>query len=416
MEIYRAMQPGRTPFLSIARANRLFIPILTLILATALGCQGDVESRLAEIRSLQAAGQFEASIEPLRGLVTPHSSHPEVNFRLGLALARTGRKSLSIWPLQKAATSEEHGIAAGILLINALLHVGDFEDAVRAADRILAIEPDNKLALYSRGRANISASKPQSTLEDADYLLSLDPEDMRALTLRSAALADLERVDEAEAVQRELERVAAEGSDDAQAGRACAARGVLLARTAQPDRASETFRECLDNYPSNTVVRNQATNHFVEVHAFHEAVATWRAAVEEQPEDGALRVRLAELLRQDGKPDEGLAVLAEMVELFDSAAAWRALASFLRSLGNAAEAREALEEAIERTPGDTAGLRFELGDLLVEEGDLAVVAHREVFQEERDVLARRIRHREASQEARRAHAANRRHREARRRR
>jgi tetratricopeptide (TPR) repeat protein len=75
-------------------------------------------------------------------------------------------------------------------------------------------------------------------------------------------------------------------------------------------------------------------------------------------------------LRRDARCDEAEAVLAELVELFDSDSAWRAMATFRRNAGDIPAAREALERAIERTPGDPAALRFELADLLIEEGDL----------------------------------------------
>jgi len=364
------MYPGRPASCLRAHKSQWLRALLSLILTASLACQGDVESRLAEIRSLQEAGEFEASIEPLRGLVTTNSSHPEVNFRLGLALVRTGRQSLSIWPLQKALDSEAHGLAAGILLINALLNTQDYEEAVRVADRVLAVNPDNEMALWGRANANIAGAMPEAALADADRLRALNPSDPRAMILRSAALAELDRLDEAEAVQLEVEQLATETGDQNQAARACVARGVLLAKTERPSKASETFRTCVERYPADAVVRKQATDHFVDQREFASAVEMWRAAVEEEPEDGALRVRLADLLRLDERTDEAEAVLAEMVELFDSASAWRAMATFRRNSGDIVAAREALEQAIERTPGDTSPLRYELADLYIENGDL----------------------------------------------
>lgn len=361
------MQPGCPPSL---RAPRALAALLALALSLSAACSGDVESRLAEIRSMQEAGEFESSIEPLRGLVTTHSTHPEVNFRLGLALVRTGRPSLAIWPLQKAVDSQEHGLAAGLLLISALLQTGDPEEAVRAADRILERDPNNTMALYSRGRANINASQFEEALIDSDRLLALDADDTRALVLRSAALAELDRTDEAEAVQSRLETIAEKAGDRAQAARACASRGVLFSMTERPEEATAAFKTCIERYPSDDVVRSQATDHFVGQQDFASAAALWQAAVEETPEDGALRVKLADLLRRDGRTEEAEAVLDEMVELFDSAGAWRAMASFRRTAGDMSGAREALEQAIERTAGDTAALRFELAELLIEEGNL----------------------------------------------
>ena len=90
---------------------------LCLLLATlTTACQYDRESRLAEVRALHAAGQFQQSIAPLRVLLTAEPDHAESNYRLGVALVQTGRPSLAIWPLQKAAQSEELRIPAGLML------------------------------------------------------------------------------------------------------------------------------------------------------------------------------------------------------------------------------------------------------------------------------------------------------------
>ena len=360
------------PILSFLRTDwtRKAAALAAVAALGAAGCGGDLESRLAEIRSLQTAGDFQSSIEPLRGLVTTNSVHPEVNFRLGLALVQTGRQSLAIWPLQKAAGSDEFAGPAGILLINALIHTGDYEEAVRAADRVLAADPDNQLALSGRAQANLSSSNAESALTDAEHLLRLNPQDFRSLVLQSAALADLDRLNEAETVQLELERVAVEQGNTNQAARACASRGFLKTQTEAPESAAEVFKACAETYPGDPRVRKQATEFFVSEGDFASAVSLWRQAVEQNPEDSALRARLADLLRQAGELAEARAVFEEMVELFDSASAWRAMATFHRTTGNVAAAREALEQAIARSTDGGEALQFELADLWIEAGEL----------------------------------------------
>lgn len=364
------MSSGRiTSFLQTDSTRKAALFLAIALIGTA-GCGGDLDSRLAEIRSLQEAGNFEASIEPLRGLVTTNSVHPQVNYLLGRALVQTGRQSLAIWPLQKAAGSDELALPAGLLLINALIHTGDYVEAVRAADRILSTDPDNWMALAGRAQANLVASNPEATLADAEHMLGLDPQDIGALVMRTGALADLGRLDEAEATQHELERVATATGNTVRAGRSCAARGVLFMKTDRPDEARETFASCIDTYPDSPVVRTQATDFFVAQGDFAAAAELWQTAVEADPEDATNRVRLADLLRQDGRTEEAEAVLQEMVELFDSSDAWRAMAIFYRSAGNPASAREALQQAIERASGNTEALRFELADLMIEDGNL----------------------------------------------
>ena len=95
------------------------VRLLAVILIGAwifLACGPDTDRQLAEVRALQEAGQFDASIAPLRKLIARESENPEANFRLGVALQQTGRPSLAVWPLQKAASSDEYGIQGGLVL------------------------------------------------------------------------------------------------------------------------------------------------------------------------------------------------------------------------------------------------------------------------------------------------------------
>ena len=63
--------------------------VLTLALG-ALGCGGDIEARMAEVRALQDVGQFTASIEELREILAVAPDLPEATYRLGIALVQTG--------------------------------------------------------------------------------------------------------------------------------------------------------------------------------------------------------------------------------------------------------------------------------------------------------------------------------------
>ena len=345
------------------------VALVALALATTVGCGGDLDSRLAEIRALQDAGQFEDSIEPLRGLVTTNSSHPEVNYRLGLALVQTGRRSLAIWPLNKAADSEEYAVQAGILLSATLLSTEDYAEAVRAADRVLKVDPNNKPALYSRAQGNLYGANPEGVLEDTEKLLALDAKDARALALKVGALIDLERLDESEQIQRDALEEAAEAGDTAAAARACAALSVFFIKTEREDRAEQVHTDCLARFPDEPLVRNSAAEHYEANHRYADAAALFRTAVEKTPEDPALRIRLAGLLLKAGDKRAADGVMTEMVELFDTADAWRQMSKYRRDTGEMTLAREAIEQAIERTQGSAPSLRFELGDLLIAEGE-----------------------------------------------
>lgn len=354
-----------------ARVAMAVLPLITtaLLLAVGFGCRYDRESRMAEIRALQAEGQFDASIAPLRVFLTTESTNPEANYRLGVALVQTGRPSLAIWPLQKAMQDEEYEIRAGLLLSATLLSTESYEEAIRVADQVLAREPERVAALYTRARANIGVGNPEEALIDAEHLLEVRPEDPMAYGLRAGALIDLGRFDEAEQTHLELKKLTEEGEDKDKAARACTVLGVFYGGREQPEKAEATFDECLEKYPTHPLLQQMATDYFTGIDRPDKAAEIWRKSVEAAPEDIGLRAKLADLLRDQGSPEEAEATLKETVDLFDTRAAWQMLGNFYRNSGRYTEAREALEKALERSSQDAPALRFALAEVLINEGN-----------------------------------------------
>jgi tetratricopeptide (TPR) repeat protein len=355
------------PRTTLTRA--LFVLLLGGLLLLP-GCYRDSESRLVEVRTLQEAGEFEASIEPIRVLLHTDPTNAEANYRLGVALVRTGRNGLAIWPLQKASRTEEYGVEAGLMLAGLLFKAEDYEEAVRTANEVLAIDPERAGALYVRAEANIGAGNPEAALEDAETLLALRPDDYEAYLIRAAAYIDLDQLDAAEAAHRDM-LTAAEAMDNREvAARACALLASHIAGQEKQDEAEAQYRICLDAHPGHAMLLHYATNFYVDFDRADDAVTMWRESVANAPEDFTLRFALADLLVEQQRETEAEEVLQEAVDLFDTAAAWQTLSGFYKRRGDTTSARKALENAVDRTPGQPEALRFALADLLIAEGDI----------------------------------------------
>jgi tetratricopeptide (TPR) repeat protein len=375
MSIDFPVGPATGPARPAARSSHRLVVLLTaislaLLALTPVGCSRDVESRLAEIRALQQGGEFEASIEPIRVLLHSEPSQPEGNYRLGIALVQTGRKGLAIWPLQKASQTDEYGVQAGLMLAQLLVGTKDYEEAIRTADQVLARDPSRVGALYVRGEANIGAARPEEALNDAARILELRPDDYQAFILKVAALVDLDRYEEAEAAYIGMKERAEEIGDPDRAARACALLGSYYASQKIFDQAEKEYDACLARYPAHPILMQWATNFYNETEKPERAVGIWTKAVEDVPEDFNMRASLADLYLELGDLENAERVLSEAVVLFDTVAAWQALSAFYRKTGNPLKAREALENALDRAPGEPEALRFALADLLVLEGDL----------------------------------------------
>ncbi|MBW2698120.1 MAG: tetratricopeptide repeat protein [Deltaproteobacteria bacterium] len=328
--------------------------LLAALMLLGTACGDSVDAQLAEIRSLQEAGQFDPSIAPLRKLLATESSHPEANYRLGIALVRTGRPSLAVWPLQKASGSEEYAVQAGLLLASTLVRNQAYGESIRASTRVLDLEPNNIAALSSRGKAELNAGQPAEALDDAERILALRPDDHNAALLYSAALLDLDRPDEAEASLKNLYATTVAGGDENVIARTCAVLAIFYRSQEDNDRARATYEKCLAEYPAHALLQQWVSDFYLDVGEPEDAIAIWRAAVERTPEDLSLRSKLADLLYGQGQEKQALSVLNESVELFDTPTA---------------EARKALEQAMERTRNVSDPMRFALADMLIEEGD-----------------------------------------------
>jgi tetratricopeptide (TPR) repeat protein len=351
------------------RAAHLLI-LIGLLGPLALGCQGSNEARLLELQSMQQAGEFESTIEPLREILAQRPGDADANYLLGLALLRSGRTSLAVFPLQKAAQSEKHAVAGGILLASTLFNTENYEQAIVAAGRVLEADPEVVMALHVRATAYVNIGKPDLALEDAERVLEIQPDDFKAYTIKTGALVDLERFDEAEATHQKLNEVAAALGDPDTEARACAVQARFYAARDRNDEAEARFSECLQRFPNHQVVLDFAAWFWDEREDPEAGNALWRAAIEELPDSYGYRVRLAERLEDQGELEQAEAVLVEATELFDTAQAWMKLAEFRRTAEDWPGALEATERGMERVGRPNDELRFHRADLLVSAGEL----------------------------------------------
>jgi cellulose synthase operon protein C len=351
-----------------ARARRQVLWTVAFALALGLGC-GSVESRLAEVRALQDAGEFSSSIEPLREILGKDPDHAEANFLLGVALVQTMQPSVAIWPLQKATNSRELAVPAGILLASTLMNTMSFDEAVRAATRVLEIDPERTAALQVRANALLSVNKPAEALSDADRLLELQPDAYQGLVLRASALTRLERHEEAEAAHLDLLRVLEATGEPSMAARGCIALASFYSET-RSGKVEETMERCTRQFPTDPTVVEAAAKYYDAKGRPEVVDDLLRRAMEEEADAYGPRSNLARRLHMQGKSEEAEALLAEGADLFDTPDAWARLARFHQESGDSAKALEAIEKASAGLPAPSEELAFRQADLLVDLGRL----------------------------------------------
>ena len=248
---------------ALARPALLF---LALVVACTTACGGDVESRMAEVRALQDVGQFQSSIDELREILTIAPDLPEANYRLGLALVQTGEPSRAVWPLQKASESEEYAITAGLLLASTHLQTKNYDEAVRAANRVLEVDPDRIAALRVRAMANLVGRKLDDALEDTERLKELAPDDYAVRALHATVLGDIGRLDEAEKENAYVKKLGQESDDPNLRIRACLAPAVFASEVLQDqEKAKPLYEDCARRNPTDLVTLNHIAGFFDKI-------------------------------------------------------------------------------------------------------------------------------------------------------
>jgi len=350
---------------------RIAAGLATLALAATLGGCRAHEDRMAAVRTLQDAGRFEDSIGELRGILAARPQLPEANYRLGVALVRTGNPSRAVWALEKASESSAFAIPSNLELASVQLALDNFEESIRASGRVLEVEPEHREALSLSARAHVGARQLQQALRETSHLLERDPDDYATLVVHATVLAELGRYREAEAAHARIKQISAASGDADQAARGCLAPALFASEDlGDLERAADLYRDCASRYPGNRFVIGHVASFFDSIGEPERAIELIERAVAAAPDDLALRSSLAAHLSGLGRREEATAVLEEAVRRFGIEAAGIELVNHYRRERNSRRALELIEELTRRTGNANDRLQFVHADLLVDVGEL----------------------------------------------
>jgi predicted Zn-dependent protease len=359
--------------------------------AALVACAGLVlpacgpDDPVAEARVLLEEGRPGEAIPLLRAEIEARPGDPHLYHLYGAALLSDGKPSLATWPLRRAVRDPELGLEAGLLLVRALLAGGGEHDAVRAADEVLALEPQNAQGLALRAQARLRSLDEEGALEDIGGLLELgygaDPRDLHLLRTKLEAELKLERADAAaQTIELLLARSAkGEALPAEYVARLCALQAVFTDEKGEAEAAEELHEGCVNEYPATHIVVQEAVRFFDAQERFARGTEILERAVEAAPEDLQIRVQLAGRLRDLERPDDAEGVLRELAERLDAPLPWTALADHFVELEDLAGAVGALERAVQAQTSrslDAGGFEdvpdaglFAYGDILVQIGD-----------------------------------------------
>lgn len=184
-----------------------------------------------------------------------------------------------------------------------------FQEAFPYFDRLLAIDPDNVLALQGRVELFNMAGLPRTALATLEAALDRNPESVNLLNLHASQLRALGRATEASEVEARYSGLRFD--DGTFLGQMI---GLSVAR--RDGRATEHWAERLvGSHPGDLWALNTAARAYRSLGQSDRAAATYQRSLELAPEDVGTRRALADLYGELGKTDAQLAELREILRI-----------------------------------------------------------------------------------------------------
>ena len=324
---------------------------------------------MLEVAEFHAQSRWEESVPLLARLVDQDPENPEVNRLYGIALIQTGEYGLAVWPLQKVLRSPEADTSSALLLAQAFMMSGNYEDGLSTVLTVLEKSPKNVPALSLAVQARLSLNLEAEALPDIAQLMDLEPLNPIPRSWYVTALIGLGRLEEADGALVELRKLS-EGGGEADSARLCAAHAVFAWERGEFEEALELFEACLEAAPTDYNVVSKALAFFDDGQRYERATEILRTALEGAPETILYRASLAERLNALGQPSEAEEILRAGVLEYPSFETWSSLANFYIAAERFPEASESLEHAIELVQEPSPALYMMQADLWIEEGRL----------------------------------------------
>lgn len=225
----------------------------------------------------------------------------------------------------------------------------DSEQALKELNRALALKPDLTAAHVARGLLQYRQGRPEAALPDFQFAASREPANAAILDRLGQIDMALGRTGDALPVLRKAAELAPRDSS------ILLRYARALTKAGQKEEASAVFARCRELGPAKSALPHPAgLVDFLSLSP-EEQFERYRAGVErtvrKDPANVEAEVRYMELLLEDGKPDEAVAVSRKIVSLTPSPAL---IAETSRAL-LAAERYAAAKEFLEQVGADGSG-------------------------------------------------------------
>ncbi|MFO0928215.1 MAG: tetratricopeptide repeat protein [Gemmataceae bacterium] len=281
--------------------------------------QAEADNQPAEVvRSLARALSFDPGNQDLRD-------------RYALTLAEQARTPAERWKALQVLGQLPHDAAARLKAVELALDLGEPEEAMRHLKPALEADPDNPDLLALLARCQEAIGRPANAAESLRKALTARPTDVELITRLADLYRRLDQTKQADALMERLVR------DNPRSPSVRIAAARYHSSAGRLDRAVRELDEARRLAPTDVAVLQASAQLAEQQGEVKQAVEWRRQLVQRQPDRPDAHVQLAQAEREAGQPGQAIA---------------------------------ALRDGLKRIPDD-ADLLFELGFLLLEQGDIA---------------------------------------------
>ncbi len=401
----------------------------------ALGCGSGptIEERVQAAEEHLRDGREALALTSLYAILDGEPDEPAANALLGEIHLARGDPSLAVWALTRAFESQALRLRIGLPLARVLFELAAPAAALDVLDRMPASARPDLERVHLRAELLLSLARPDRALAELEQaaaaVATAAPATVFAhADLRSRAFAKLGRPDrareewtpwlDASDVSRPGQGVAVatpSGTGLEWAGLACLRRAERLVFSAgsEAEAGERAYSVCEERFGADDRVVAAVAADAWRRNQTERALGLQAQLVARRPDDFTAAARLAGWLATSGRGKDARRRIREAAETFergrmrrpgpastrtrsphfpaqvtrerqtfqtrsgdgppafDASGAWRFTGDFLRQLGDLAGARMAWQRALAMAPDSGDALRFALGDLAVEEDEIA---------------------------------------------
>lgn len=243
----------------------------------------------------------------------------------------------------QAYVQKHPGDAAGHYELGTAETTSDQDEALKELDRALALKPDLTAAHVARGLLRYRQGKPEAALQDFQYAAARDPENAGILDRLGQVYMILGRTADGLPVLRKAADLAPRDST------ILLHYARALSKAGRREEASAVFARCRELGPGKSALPHRAGLVDFMSLSPEEQGARYRAGVErtvqKDPANVEAQVHYLELLLEDGKIEEALALVQKIPALNPSLALIEETARALLAGEQFAAAKEFLEHS-----------------------------------------------------------------------